>query len=86
MTQSLTVVSGDERESFLAWISQLDFETAHENIYAAKHPGTGDWLFQSQKFEAWIKKPTSSLLWCHGKRKLHPNPELYQFRRTLTFK
>jgi hypothetical protein len=65
----LTAAAGDERESFLGWISQTDFEKSHEDIYAAKHPGTGDWLLQTDKFQTWVENPKSSLLWCYGKRK-----------------
>jgi hypothetical protein len=59
----------DEREAFLGWISKVDFEKSHEDIYATKHPGTGDWLIQRVEFQSWFESPKSSLLWCHGKRK-----------------
>lgn len=65
----LTVPQVDEREAFLGWISHLDFEKTHENIYSTKHPGTGNWLIETDAFKAWFNSPKSALLWCHGNRK-----------------
>jgi ankyrin repeat domain-containing protein 50 len=61
-----------ERESFLDWISKIDFEKVHDGIYAKKHRGTGDWLIQKEEFQTWFSSLKSSLLWCHGKREYHP--------------
>jgi hypothetical protein len=58
----------DEREKFLGWISVIPFEKIHEDIYAKKHPGTGDWLLRTPKFQEWFNSSESALLWCHGKR------------------
>jgi len=63
-----------ERENFLDWISKVDFEKVHKDIYAKKHRGTGDWLIQEEKFKAWFSGSESSLLWCHGKREYHLRP------------
>jgi hypothetical protein len=57
-----------KREHFLRWISPLDFEEAHDNIYRKKHPGTGEWLIQMDKFQTWVNSPKSALLWCYGTR------------------
>ena len=65
----LTTAAVDEREAFLSWISQVDFEKSHEDIYATKHPGTGDWLLQTEQFQTWLDHSQSKLLWCHGKGK-----------------
>jgi hypothetical protein len=59
-----------ERESFLGWISNFDFEKVHDAIYAKKHKDTGDWLLRKEEFQTWFGSPESSLLWCHGKRVL----------------
>jgi len=61
-------VAVKERESFLDWISKIDFEKSHDDIYAKKHEGTGDWLIQKQEFQTWFSSSKSSLLWCLGKR------------------
>jgi hypothetical protein len=65
----LTVAQVDEREAFLGWISNLDFEKTHKDIYSTKYPGTGKWLIETDAFKAWFDSPKSALLWCHGKRK-----------------
>ena len=39
-----------ERESFLDWISKIDFEKSHDEIYAKKYWGTGDWLIRKHEF------------------------------------
>ncbi|KAJ9664592.1 hypothetical protein H2201_005104 [Coniosporium apollinis] len=56
-----------ERESFLNWISKIDFDKIHDDVYATKHPGTGDWLLRTQEFGDWLRSPNSTVLWCHGK-------------------
>jgi len=58
-----------EREEFLTWISQVDFEKSHEDKYARRHPGTGNWLVQKKSFQNWLNHESSLLLWCYGKRK-----------------
>jgi hypothetical protein len=68
--QQLSNDQKKEREDFLNWISprEQDHEEAHDNIFAKKHPGTGDWLLRTKEFRNWVNSSTSSLLWCHGKR------------------
>jgi hypothetical protein len=57
-----------EREDFLNWVSALEFEEAHDNIYGKKHTGTGEWLLQMNEFQTWVNSSKSALLWCYGKR------------------
>lgn len=59
---------GKERSEFLSWVSDIDFEEVHRDIYAKKHTGTADWLIQDPKFQQWMRSARSSLLWCNGKR------------------
>jgi hypothetical protein len=61
--------SGKERSAFLTWASSIDFEKTHQDIFAKKHEKTCDWLIKEPKYLQWSTSPTSSLLWCHGKRK-----------------
>jgi len=63
---------GKERSEFLDWISKVDFEKVHDDIYAKKHEGTGAWLLQRTEFKGWLNSPQSSLLWCYGKREYYP--------------
>ncbi|OCL05704.1 hypothetical protein AOQ84DRAFT_93057 [Glonium stellatum] len=57
-----------EREEVLQWISEDDFEKSHEDKYRRKHPGTGNWLVQTDAFQQWFSHTGSMLLWCYGKR------------------
>ncbi|KAI1560042.1 Ankyrin repeat protein [Pyrenophora tritici-repentis] len=56
-----------ERSAFLAWVSSIDFEKTHQDIYAKKHEKTCGWLIIEPKYQQWFNSPASSLLWCHGK-------------------
>jgi len=71
MSSPVNLITDKERTSFLDWISNIDFEKMHDDIYTKKHEGTGDWLIQKQEFQTWFGSSQSSLLWCHGKRKYH---------------
>jgi hypothetical protein len=53
-------------EDLLNWLSDFPYELRHEERYSKKHPGTGGWLLQHDKFQAWIQSSTSAVLWCHG--------------------
>lgn len=61
--------TANQRTSFLDWISNLDFEEIHDNIFAKKHQATGDWLIERRDFQTWYSGSSSALLWCYGKRK-----------------
>jgi hypothetical protein len=54
------------KEDLLNWLSEFPYEERHEERYSKKHPGTGDWLLQHDKFQDWIKSTGSAVLWCHG--------------------
>jgi ankyrin repeat domain-containing protein 50 len=60
---------GKERSAFLEWVSNIDFERVHEDMYARKYERTCDWLIDEPKYQQWLSSSTSSLLWCYGKRK-----------------
>lgn len=61
----------EENHEILHWLSQLNFEEKHRDILSKRHPGTGHWLLESDKFKAWrnghVDSP--SALWCPGIRK-----------------
>lgn len=57
-----------EKSRFLSWVSAIDFERVHQDIYAKKHEKTCDWLIEESKYREWFDSSASSLLWCHGKR------------------
>jgi hypothetical protein len=66
--QQLSNDQRKEREEFLRWLSPIDFEEAHDSIYSKKHPGTGEWLIRTDKFQDWVNSSVSALPWCYGKR------------------
>lgn len=62
------IKSEDERRrrEFFESISSASHEARHQEIYAKKYPGTGNWLLETPQFVQWLDNPTSTLLWCHG--------------------
>jgi hypothetical protein len=58
----------EEKSRFLSWVSTIEFEKIHQDIYAKKHEDTCNWLIKESKYREWFNSSTSSLLWCHGKR------------------
>ncbi|KAF2022482.1 hypothetical protein EK21DRAFT_119716 [Setomelanomma holmii] len=57
----------NEKAAFLSWVSSIDFEKAHQDIYAKKHEQTCHWLITEPEYQQWFSSPVSSLLWCYGK-------------------
>lgn len=60
----------DDRHKVLSWLSELDFDHDHNRIFSKRHQDTGDWLVESPEFKQWDDSKKSSLLWCHGNRKI----------------
>lgn len=58
---------GSEQQQILRWLNIPDILTTHHRQTAAKHQGTGDWIFKHSAYEAW-KADTSKILWIHGIR------------------
>lgn len=60
----------EEHKYLLQWLNPNSIN-AEENLNEAlkrHHPGTGQWLFDSQSFKQW-STGQSSMLWMHGIRK-----------------
>ncbi|KAF2727145.1 hypothetical protein EJ04DRAFT_570650 [Polyplosphaeria fusca] len=57
----------EEKSRFLSWVSTIEFEKIHQDIYAKKQEDTCDWLIKEPKYQEWFNGSTSSLLWCFGK-------------------
>ena len=51
-----------------AWLSPPDPSTNQNIAYDAQHEGTAKWFFEGNISTEWKTKPTTSLLWIHGKR------------------
>lgn len=49
----------------MAWLTQLDFGKQHTERLRRREPETGTWLFASEKFQAWLDQPQTTLL-CPG--------------------
>ncbi|KAK2757302.1 hypothetical protein FQN54_004816 [Arachnomyces sp. PD_36] len=56
-----------EKKRFLEWLSAPDYEKRHTEIYSTKHPGTGDWLNDTDEVQTWLKDSKERLLWIYGK-------------------
>ena len=49
----------------LDWLSSNDYSRKHRDIRARRLFGTGKWLLDCEKFQAWLNH-TSSVLLCTG--------------------
>lgn len=58
-----------QRDIVQQWLSFANNETRHEDASADRHPGTGTWLLQDEKFQAWFNSDycIEPLLWLSGK-------------------
>ena len=59
-----------KRRKILKWLSFDDFEETHERHFQKRFENTGQWLLDDPRFTGWRDGAKSSLLWCHGARKL----------------
>ena len=50
------------------WLSSSDPSTNQNIASNAQHEGTAKWFFEGNISTEWKSKPTTSLLWIHGKR------------------
>lgn len=59
----------DRRASVQQWLGFASIETRHEDASTDRHPGTGKWLLQHPKFQAWfdITYCMTPVLWLNGK-------------------
>ncbi|RYP16581.1 hypothetical protein DL765_005042 [Monosporascus sp. GIB2] len=62
----------EERDALLQWLNpnSISVEDNLKEGLNRKHPGTCEWLFESDYFRRWITGQ-SSVLWIHGIRKLN---------------
>ena len=65
---TLTAWVEEERRDLLLWLSQIDYESHHEDLRTGILPDSGQWLIQSQEFVEWSQSSASSILWLHGIR------------------
>ncbi|OBT97547.1 hypothetical protein VE01_04507 [Pseudogymnoascus verrucosus] len=57
----------DDQESIaiVNWLSPLNFFVAQNDILRRRQIGTGEWLFETLEFEAWLAG-RDRILWCSG--------------------
>ncbi|KAJ6568705.1 ankyrin repeat-containing domain protein [Mycena capillaripes] len=58
--------TAEDRE-IIKWASPLNFFTRQADIFNARQPGTGEWLFQESLFRKW-RAGEIRALWCRGIR------------------
>ncbi|CAD6445238.1 4a4361a0-46ea-4436-a941-eb14bdffe16c [Sclerotinia trifoliorum] len=49
----------------LEWLSTIDCHSKQREMLSRRHEGTGEWLFESQKYQNWLDGK-DRLLWCSG--------------------
>ncbi|KAF4627318.1 hypothetical protein G7Y89_g10840 [Cudoniella acicularis] len=55
----------EEFREIIRWLSPLNFDARHRDIFSKYQEGTGQWLLDDQKFLDW-QTSQSRLLWCDG--------------------
>ncbi|KAJ5666742.1 hypothetical protein N7462_011151 [Penicillium macrosclerotiorum] len=55
----------EEMREIIRWLSPLDFEAKHQDIFARHQEGTGQWLLDDDRFVGW-ERGQSRILWCPG--------------------
>jgi len=60
-----------KNQQILSWLSSTSFDEKQSDILSKRHPGTGEWLLNSDEFKAWRdgNPKTSQTLWCKGIRR-----------------
>ena len=74
--------ANETRRNILRWLSLEDFEGTHERHFEKRFKNTGQWLLDDPRFTDWRDGAQSSLLWCHGARKLAVSYIIYIFALT----
>ena len=67
------------RWEILRWLSPDDFEGTHERHFRKRFENTGQWLLDDPRFISWRDGAQSSMLWCHGARRLHLYTYMYLY-------
>ena len=61
---------GDEESRILSWISPLESWKRHSDVARARAEGVGEWVLQSNEFQAWRQDgnngSTGRVMFCDG--------------------
>ncbi|KAI0105554.1 hypothetical protein GGR51DRAFT_192971 [Nemania sp. FL0031] len=55
-----------ERNEVLEWLSKINFHDKQRAIFDKHHKSTGEWLLNSDIFQAWFSDGVNLPLWCPG--------------------
>jgi hypothetical protein len=66
-------------QQMLSWLSRISFDSKQSDILSKRHPGTGEWLLNSDTFKAWRdgNPEASQTLWCKGIRRCNTSNARY---------
>ena len=65
--QTIENQMADARKQILNWLSSLSYVAKQNDNFERAVSGTGKWLLDDPKFQAWIAGETR-ILWCPGDR------------------
>jgi hypothetical protein len=51
------------------WLGPVDPNINHSNAVKLHEPGTGEWIFDHEKYKEWESKENTAL-WIHAKRNI----------------
>ena len=54
-----------ERQAIIDWLSPVDYTSQQSDFIGRRQAGTGQWLFGSEEFQAWLNK-NKLTLFCPG--------------------
>lgn len=54
-----------KEQRILDWLSPTQYSQRHNDVRARRLPGTGQWLLDCEKFQAWLESKTP-IFWCIG--------------------
>lgn len=72
----------EEKSKFLSWVSTIEFEKIHQDVYAKKHEKTCDWLIKEPKYQEWFNSSTSSPCGAMENVSNTPSPTSYKMLTT----
>jgi hypothetical protein len=56
-----------ESQAIIDWLSPLNFFPTQTDTLHRRENGTGEWLFKTPEFKAWLSR-AEKILWCSGLR------------------
>ena len=63
-----TQIEQSKQSDILRWISSIAFEDDHYTARKDRTVDSGQWLLHDDRFQAWWKSASASIMWLHGLR------------------